>query len=211
MALYGGERSALMLAFFAALGHVICYRVSQSGQLCKYIFEMFVYEDTESCCLATLYLYICYAFFSSDRLKPQESLFEMMPPLWTISKSVPLRFSLSGLLIPISHHPSTGTVVMKMCPPLTVKNWQHYQPLIAIGCANGTVQICDVAYGLVRKELAVHNYAVKGSFFIFVSSRNDSFYLLFYQSDTDRHLTFKRNRKWKLTERREPTRDKIDR
>ena len=51
---------------------------------------------------------------------------------------------------------------MKMCPPLTVKNLQYYHPLVAIGCANGTVQICDVASGLIKKELAVHNYGVKG-------------------------------------------------
>lgn len=58
---------------------------------------------------------------------------------------------------------------MKMCPPLTVKNWQYYQPLVAVGCANGTIQLCDVATGLIKKELAVHNYAVKGGFPLYVS------------------------------------------
>lgn len=49
-----------------------------------------------------------------------------------------------------------------MCPPLTLKNLQLYQPLVAIGCPNGAVHIVDVADGMLKKEIAVHNYAVKG-------------------------------------------------
>lgn len=92
----------------------------------------------------------------------------MIPPLWTNSDNkLPLRFTLSGLLSSLSGYPPTSNqVVMKMCPPLTVKNWQHYHPLIAVGCSNGTIQICDVSDGLVKKELAVHNYSVKGTIFL---------------------------------------------
>lgn len=99
-------------------------------------------------------------------MKQQGCLAEILPPLWTNSNSkLSLRFSLSGLLSSLSGYPiSSNQVVMKMCPPLTVKNWHYYHPLVAIGCASGTVQICDVATGLITKELAVHNYAVKGDF-----------------------------------------------
>lgn len=54
---------------------------------------------------------------------------------------------------------------MKMCPALTVKNCHQYQPFTAVGCVSGSVQICDVSNGLVKKELAIHNYAVKGKNF----------------------------------------------
>ena len=102
---------------------------------------------------------------STNRSKQQDCLAEMMPPLWTsYGSKLPLKFNLSGLLTSLSGQPTSanGHTVMKMCPPLTVKNWNYYQPLVAVGCSNGAIQICDVASGLVKKEMAVHNYPVKG-------------------------------------------------
>ena len=93
-------------------------------------------------------------------MKQEESLYDMFPPLWTDVKPVtPLKFSLCGLVIPLM---SAATTVIKMCPPLTLKNLQAYQPLVAIGCPNGAVHIVDVADGMLKKEIAVHNYPVKG-------------------------------------------------
>ena len=31
--------------------------------------------------------------------------------------------------------------VLRMCPPLTVKNFSDYRPLIAIGASNGSIQV----------------------------------------------------------------------
>lgn len=45
---------------------------------------------------------------------------------------------------------------------LWTQNWVEYEPLAAVGCSNGQVQLVDVATGLVARELAVHNYAVRG-------------------------------------------------
>ena len=103
-------------------------------------------------------------------MKQQGCLAEIMPPLWTNCNSkLSLKFSLSGLLTSLSGFPpSSNQCVMKMCPPLTVKNWQYYQSLVAVGCANGTIQICDVSSGLIKKELAVHNYAVKGTNYFYL-------------------------------------------
>lgn len=66
---------------------------------------------------------------------------------------------LTGLLIPLS----SPIGALKMCPPLTIKNWASYQPFAGVGCNNGIIQICDVANGSVVKEIAVHNYPVKGN------------------------------------------------
>lgn len=42
---------------------------------------------------------------------------------------VSLKFVLKGLLFGVS----TPVCVVKMCPPLTTKNWAVYQPLLALG------------------------------------------------------------------------------
>lgn len=74
-----------------------------------------------------------------------------------------IKLTLSGLLTSLSAQPNhSHGFVFKMCPALTVKNCDQYQPVAAIGCVSGAVQICDVATGLVKKELAIHNYAVRG-------------------------------------------------
>ena len=31
--------------------------------------------------------------------------------------------------------------VLRMCPPLTVKNFSDYRPLIAVGASNGSIQV----------------------------------------------------------------------
>ena len=37
--------------------------------------------------------------------------------------------------------------VVRMCPPLTVKNFSDYRPLIAIGAMNGSMQVCKYSKG----------------------------------------------------------------
>lgn len=110
-------------------------------------------------------------------MKQEASLYEMLPPLWTDMKApTPLKFSLCGLVIPLM---SVSTTVIKMCPPLTLKNLQTYQPLVAVGCPNGAVLIVDVADGMLKKEIAVHNYAVKGDISIQVPSMSSILELKF--------------------------------
>ena len=43
--------------------------------------------------------------------------------------SLQLKFVLSGLL----HGLAAPPFIIKMCPPLTTKNWAVYQPLLAVG------------------------------------------------------------------------------
>ena len=37
--------------------------------------------------------------------------------------------------------------VVRMCPPLTVKNFSDYRPLIAIGAMNGSMQVSKYSKG----------------------------------------------------------------
>ena len=39
--------------------------------------------------------------------------------------------------------------VARMCPPLTVKNFCDYRPLLALGATNGSIQVSCVAFTVV--------------------------------------------------------------
>ena len=69
-----------------------------------------------------------------------------------------LKFVLVGLLS--SLHP--GSLVIRMCPPLTTRNFDHYQPLLAVGSSGGSVQIFNLSGGQLFKELSVHSSPVRG-------------------------------------------------
>ena len=45
---------------------------------------------------------------------------------------------MSGLLSP--------PFVIRMCPPLTVKNFNDYRPLLAVGATNGSIQVNHVLF-----------------------------------------------------------------
>ena len=78
--------------------------------------------------------------------------------------------STSGLSSPASLRLYTGGIlsgltappfVIRMCPPLTMKNLQEYTPYMAVGAANGNVQIANVSTGRVEKEFAIHTFPVR--------------------------------------------------
>lgn len=70
---------------------------------------------------------------------------------------VSLKLILGGLWSSIT---STPTVV-RMCPPLTTKNWLYYAPLVAVGMANGSVLIFNLSKRILSKELAVHSCSIQ--------------------------------------------------
>lgn len=56
----------------------------------------------------------------------------------------------------------SSPTTMRMGPPATLRNWKFHKPLLAVGNANGTVQIFNLVTGLLYRELSVHAYSVKG-------------------------------------------------
>lgn len=44
--------------------------------------------------------------------------------------------------------------VIKSCPPITKYNWRYHRPLLAVGDANGSIQIFDLSTGRLEKEFA---------------------------------------------------------
>ncbi|XP_063221643.1 WD repeat-containing protein 11-like [Bacillus rossius redtenbacheri] len=70
----------------------------------------------------------------------------------------PLRLLVTGLLTGAA----SPLTVIRMCPPLTTRNWQKYTPLMAAGTSEGIVQVYNMALGVVDKELMVHSSVVRG-------------------------------------------------
>uniref|UniRef100_A0A672R4Z9 WD repeat-containing protein 11 n=1 Tax=Sinocyclocheilus grahami TaxID=75366 RepID=A0A672R4Z9_SINGR len=73
-------------------------------------------------------------------------------------QEVHLKFMLTGLLSGLPLPPFS----LRMCPPLTTKNINHYQPLLAVGTSNGSVLVYNLTSGLLHKELSVHSCEVRG-------------------------------------------------
>lgn len=73
-------------------------------------------------------------------------------------QEVHLKFLLTGLLSGLPMPPFS----LRMCPPLTTKNINHYQPLLAVGSSNGSVLVYNLTSGLLHKELSVHSCEVRG-------------------------------------------------
>ncbi|KAG7525967.1 WD repeat-containing protein 11 [Solea senegalensis] len=82
---------------------------------------------------------------------------EAFPPSFN-QQEVQLKFLLTGLLSGLPLPP----FAIRMCPPLTTKNINHYQPLLAVGTSNGSVLVYNLTSGLLHKELSVHSCEVRG-------------------------------------------------
>ncbi|XP_003963749.1 WD repeat-containing protein 11 [Takifugu rubripes] len=81
-----------------------------------------------------------------------------IPPLSSNQQEIQLKFLLSGLLSGLPLPP----FAIRMCPPLTTKNINHYQPLLSVGTSNGSVLVYNLTSGLLYKELSVHSCEVRG-------------------------------------------------
>ncbi|XP_077868471.1 WD repeat-containing protein 11 [Saccoglossus kowalevskii] len=73
-------------------------------------------------------------------------------------KGVVLKFVLVGLLNGVVAPPT----VIRMCPPLTTKNYNTYQPLVALGTSSGLVQIFNLSSGLLWREYNIHIAPIRG-------------------------------------------------
>ena len=56
---------------------------------------------------------------------------------------------------------SSSPTILKMCPPLTTKNWHFYKPLVAVGNGTGGVQIVNLSTRQLYREITVHTCAVR--------------------------------------------------
>lgn len=103
----------------------------------------------------------------SDVPPPKISLSDMIGQLPVVNPDHPsvlkgraaaLKFVITGLLNGVV----SPVTCLRMCPPLTTKNWSVYEPLIAVGSSTGVVQIINISSGLIVKEYSVHTGTVRG-------------------------------------------------
>jgi len=71
---------------------------------------------------------------------------------------IALKLILTGLLSGVANSP----MVIRMCPPLTTKNWNQYEPLLAVGVSTGVVQVYTLSSGHLTREFSVHSASVRG-------------------------------------------------
>ncbi|XP_067952067.1 WD repeat-containing protein 11-like [Watersipora subatra] len=80
----------------------------------------------------------------------------------TVSKCViDERRRYSFLLTGITSCLSQAPFIVKMCPPLTTKNYHVYRAFVAIGSMTGVVQIYDINNGSLYRDLSVHTCQVR--------------------------------------------------
>ena len=64
---------------------------------------------------------------------------------------------LNGMWCGINGH----TTAVRMCPPLTTKNWVYYVPQVAVGTAAGVLYVVSLKAEAVVQEVAVHTCPVR--------------------------------------------------
>ncbi|CAL4175372.1 unnamed protein product [Meganyctiphanes norvegica] len=99
---------------------------------------------------------------------PQTSLSDMIKPAWAlppvgkldedIGHCLNLRVLMTGLMPSMSPPPQ----VIRMCPPLTTRNLKEYVPNLAVGTHTGSIQIFNIATGVLEREFALHTYPILG-------------------------------------------------
>ena len=91
--------------------------------------------------------------------RPSVTLDDLVPPtVENSNKDLNVKLLMNGVLANLSNPP----FVLKMCPPLTTKNWPEYNPLLASGGSNGNIQILNMSTGLIHREFATHTFPVRG-------------------------------------------------
>ena len=88
--------------------------------------------------------------------KPMYSLDDMVPPTVDHPKDLNVKLCISGIMSNLSNPP----FLLKMCPPLTTKNWPEYKPYMASGGSTGNIQILHMSTGQVEREFATHTFPV---------------------------------------------------
>ena len=80
------------------------------------------------------------------------------PPTGSVPYSLlTVRMVLTGVYYGLA----PNSLTLRMCPPITNKNWKSYKYLVAIGNSGGGVQIFDMRSRQLYREMVVHTCPVK--------------------------------------------------
>ncbi|KAK9508466.1 hypothetical protein O3M35_006019 [Rhynocoris fuscipes] len=87
---------------------------------------------------------------------PKMSLSEIVTPF------MPAKSSFRLLPSSVLNNINGNITIVKMCPPITMKNIQHFLPILGVGTSTGFLYIYNLSDGTVYKELAIHSFPVRG-------------------------------------------------
>ena len=73
---------------------------------------------------------------------------------------------LNGMWCGINGH----ATVVRMCPPLTTKNWVYYVPQLAVGTTSGVLYVVSLRAEAVVQEMAVHTCRVRSALSLSIHS-----------------------------------------
>lgn len=92
----------------------------------------------------------------SDHISP--ALYSRHQMYKNVRDSMKFKLFITGVTSVLAAPPH----VIRMCPPVTFRNWTMYQPLMAVGNASGSIQVVNMATGIIEKEFSVHTSPVRG-------------------------------------------------
>ncbi|XP_073998789.1 WD repeat-containing protein 11-like isoform X2 [Rhodnius prolixus] len=87
---------------------------------------------------------------------PRMSLSEIVTPF------MPAKSNFRLLPTSVLSNVNGQITIVKMCPPVTVKNVQHFLPILGVGTSTGFLYIYNLSDGTVYKELAIHSFPIRG-------------------------------------------------
>lgn len=93
---------------------------------------------------------------------PSQSFFTSLKNKFILNNLLKSSNNLKFLLVGLSPTLPEPPVILRMCPPLTTKNFNLYQPLLAVGSNSGTVLMYNLSGGQLCKEYNIHSYTVRG-------------------------------------------------
>lgn len=76
------------------------------------------------------------------------------------------KFMLDGVFEGVALNP----ICLKMCPPMTTKNFTTYKPLLAVGCGSGVLQIFNASKGYLVKYFSMSCHNIKGLEWVHLTS-----------------------------------------
>jgi len=87
-----------------------------------------------------------------------QHLLSSLLPSGSADPPIPLKLSITSILGGVA----PPDLIIRMCPPLTIRNWTEYKPLLVAGTPSGNIQVYNMSTGVVVREMTVHTGQVRG-------------------------------------------------
>ena len=146
---------SLFVFFF--LSSLVFWSVFWSVCLLSFFLSFFL-----SFCLSFgLSIFFLFSFFRSFFLSFFLSLSLLSVPITGGPSYTYSQLLVNMVLTTIYYGLAPNLTTLRMCPPLTTRNWAQYKPLVAIGNSGGGIQVYNLATRQLYKDIATHTCPVR--------------------------------------------------